>query len=717
MQRKFSLSLKFLAMVFSFSLPLITPFRFMIQEQNKAMEFAELEKKGSILLNSFSDLFEELQNHRIAVELFHSKSSLYNENELTNSVKGMEHALEQVAENLANHGAILQFTEEGLKKFKRENLTFLNLKDSWKATLSASINGSIEVRNKGYLALSDLIKGFYTHIGDTSNLILDPDLDSYYTMDSVLLGIPQLQSRLVDAYVLALQSASKKNEGLSNSMHGTLYSTLLKMDSDRVFSSVSTALNSDINYFGKNEELQSLVRPGSKIFSIDFENAFSSFQKSMNESSLSIGAMKQGKQLVGSSFKFWKENNKALQTLLQSRISDYQSKQNTSAATVVLIWLLSCVVGFYLRNSILKPVEVILQRMQDLSQETKETSVQIFESSHKASDAANSEASAIQQTVAAMAEMTSMLGQTAVDVQNANEVAESVLQIADEGTKTMEIMSNSMNSIAHDNASLKDIKRIIEGISQKTNVINDIVFKTQLLAVNASIEAARAGNHGRGFAVVASEVSNLAAVSGKAASEIKTLLDESRIQVSDILQNTESSVNKGQVVCNDARKTFNSISDSISKIFEKVAHINEATKEQSTAIRQTSVAMDQLNLTTASNLRFAHENELLGKKLNEQANSLNVIGEDMCTVVFGGSVQKSIDLPETEKKVKSKINFSKHAKNNANEADNFKEKQSKTTRHDLAKKIISKSFVKNNDSVEYKNVDGDAENSENKISA
>ena len=63
--------------------------------------------------------------------------------------------------------------EEGLKKFKRENLTFLNLKDSWKATLSASINGSIEVRNKGYLALSDLIKGFYTHIGETSNLILN----------------------------------------------------------------------------------------------------------------------------------------------------------------------------------------------------------------------------------------------------------------------------------------------------------------------------------------------------------------------------------------------------------------------------------------------------------------------------------------------------------------------------------------------------------------
>ncbi|MHA0111674.1 methyl-accepting chemotaxis protein, partial [Klebsiella pneumoniae] len=77
------------------------------------------------------------------------------------------------------------------------------------------------------------------------------------------------------------------------------------------------------------------------------------------------------------------------------------------------------------------------------------------------------------------------------------------------------------------NSQLQSISNIIGEISAKTNIINDIVFKTQLLSFNASIEAARAGQHGRGFAVVAEEVGNLAQMSGNAAKEIRALLEDS----------------------------------------------------------------------------------------------------------------------------------------------------------------------------------------------
>ena len=81
-----------------------------------------------------------------------------------------------------------------------------------------------------------------------------------------------------------------------------------------------------------------------------------------------------------------------------------------------------------------------------------------------------------------------------------------------------------MDEIINNSIRLKDMRSILANITEKTSIIHDIVFKTQLLSFNASIEAARAGEFGQGFAVVAEEIGNLAKTSGTAASEINKLL-------------------------------------------------------------------------------------------------------------------------------------------------------------------------------------------------
>jgi methyl-accepting chemotaxis protein len=201
----------------------------------------------------------------------------------------------------------------------------------------------------------------------------------------------------------------------------------------------------------------------------------------------------------------------------------------------------------------------------------------------------------------------------------------------------MQNMAQSMSAIAEANERLKQITSIIEDISKKTNVINDIVFKTQLLSVNASIEAARAGVHGKGFAVVANEVGNLANLSGRAASEIRNLLNQSREQVSAIVGSTDESVKIGQQVANEAIRSFEMISKSILSISERVNQINEATREQEIGVKQTSLAMGQMNQATADNNALANTNATLSDHIKLESEKISSIGTIIGRVLMGQS--------------------------------------------------------------------------------
>jgi hypothetical protein len=155
---------------------------------------------------------------------------------------------------------------------------------------------------------------------------------------------------------------------------------------------------------------------------------------------------------------------------------------------------------------------------------------------------------------------------------------------------------------------MSEINAASAKISDIISTIDEIAFQTNLLAVNAAVEAARAGDEGRGFAVVASEVRSLAQRSAVAAKEIKVLIQDS-------LRKVEA----GSLLVNRSGETLHGIVGSVKRVTDIVGEIAAASGEQSTGIEQVNTAMTQMDQVTQANSAQTEELSATAQSLSEQS--------------------------------------------------------------------------------------------------
>ncbi len=307
---------------------------------------------------------------------------------------------------------------------------------------------------------------------------------------------------------------------------------------------------------------------------------------------------------------------------------------------VLLIQVLSSLTVFFISRSAVEPIKRTLSKLSKTSDVLSQTSNEISKFSEALSKGVGEQSEAVQETTSAMTEMSSMLSQTSNYAKQSETIMLSVTQKANSGMSIMNQMVESMSSVQQANDHLLQIAEIIREISNKTNVINSIVFKTQLLSFNASIEAARAGQHGRGFAVVAEEVGKLANMSGKAATEIASLIKDSEKQVEDIVRNTQERVVVGRRVTEEAFKNFKEIATDIHLVSTQIINISSATREQELGVVQTNKAMRDLDKTTDLNHQIAESSNLTSRTLESEVRGLDLIARSIKTSITGIRVPK-----------------------------------------------------------------------------
>jgi methyl-accepting chemotaxis protein-1 (serine sensor receptor) len=211
------------------------------------------------------------------------------------------------------------------------------------------------------------------------------------------------------------------------------------------------------------------------------------------------------------------------------------------------------------------------------------------------------QASSLEQTAAAMVQLTTTVQQNNVNAAEACKLADTASTVAAKGGDTVEQMVRTMGSINESSKKIVDIIGVIDGIA----------FQTNILALNAAVEAARAGEQGRGFAVVASEVRNLAQRSAAAAKEIKALIGDS-------VQRVEA----GSRLVGQAGETMGEVVASVQRVTAIIGEISVASGEQRDGIEQISIAINQMDSVTQQNAALVEEAAAAADALEQQAASL-----------------------------------------------------------------------------------------------
>jgi len=306
--------------------------------------------------------------------------------------------------------------------------------------------------------------------------------------------------------------------------------------------------------------------------------------------------------------------------------------------TMGITILVSIVIGFLIFKIIISSTKLIEKSIHNLKKQSVETNKianNLKASSKLLANSVSEQAASIHETSAAINEITSMVNRTAENARESTEVAKSASEKSEIGQNTMNKLVKAMETIQESNVQLQNIAGIINQINTKTAVINDIVSKTELLSLNASIESARAGEYGKGFAVVAEEVGNLAKISGKSANEIQELITSSQEQVNTILGLTKERVDEGKKVTAEAQESFLKISEDISNMSSVILQISDATREQEIGVRQIATAMTNIDRATQNSQAAVNTSSESAKILVKESDLLDKTTKDVEILITG----------------------------------------------------------------------------------
>lgn len=608
--KKLPLSLRMLLSATMFSIPIVILTYLMFQSETVNIDFGKKEILGNQMQRPYENLLHSVSLLKL--------SDFYSVK--TNSKQKLEEIIESQLKDLEKTqsliGSDLLFTDSGLSSRKREAAAYSTLLDSWKKRKLDDMIASIK------LGIS--------HLGDTSNLILDPDLDSYYLMDVTLLALPQMQDRLQTIL-------SQKNTLISNvppqesvRIQAAVFAAMLQeADLNRISADIQTTLNEDKNFYDLTTSVQNNLPLLLKPLQQSSEKLVSLLNQISQGKSVTATEWDQSAQsALDESYKSWFMAADELDILINKRISSLSAHRTQalmiSGFSLLIAILFSVLVGFSLSHTIQNILNSVL-RLKDASSESSKIGLFLKSKTDDAFEVVKNQVSSIHKTTGSMNHLIESVKTNTETTKEASLLATEASQFADNAEKEVNQLLTSVTEIADSS------NQMIEAV----RIIDDIAFQTNLLALNAAVEAARAGEAGKGFAVVADAVRSLALKSSVCAKEINELIKKSSekieqgqsgaAQSAQILKSIIQLIQKLNIMNNTLASTAANQNNAVNLVNSAIAEIQSGTSRTNVSFNEIIQSANSI-LEQSSELESVVEvleTEIKGREKIKQQTQLN----------------------------------------------------------------------------------------------
>jgi methyl-accepting chemotaxis protein/CHASE3 domain sensor protein len=271
----------------------------------------------------------------------------------------------------------------------------------------------------------------------------------------------------------------------------------------------------------------------------------------------------------------------------------------------------------------------VIRQLGQNATELVTAATEIASSSEQMSRGAKDQNEQMGQVSSAIEEMTATIVESSKNAGEASNGARGASDTATTGgkvvTETVQGMQRIATVVRESAASIQKLATSADQIGEIIGVIDDIADQTNLLALNAAIEAARAGEQGRGFAVVADEVRKLAERTGKATGEITDMIKGIQTETKEAVHSMETGiqeVDKGRELADQAGNSLTEVVAGAQRVMDMIQQIATATEQQSAAAEQISKNIEHIASITKETATGAEQSATAAEELNRQAEGL-----------------------------------------------------------------------------------------------